>query len=143
MRFPLSQAALLAVAIVVMADPVPTSTSRATAAANAVASNVPILSAGNPLVGTHLPYAPCPKPGLNKDDDENFIPHDDADLFYTGDNDGQVEIHHFMKYPTIVLEQIASIIKVDCTADSVTMTFNNSAAFDRAKGAWWVDSPRG
>ena len=45
-------------------------------------------------------------------------------------------VNNTMKYPTVVLEDIASIINVDCTADSVAVTFNDTTTFEKAQSAW-------
>lgn len=47
-----------------------------------------------------------------------------------------MKINHTMKYPTVMLEQIAAVTLVDCTADSVAVTFNDSTVFEITEASW-------
>jgi hypothetical protein len=44
-----------------------------------------------------------------------------------------------LKNPAVVLEHIETVIKVDCSPDSLAVTFNNSAAFADALKNWDVE----
>ena len=86
-------------------------------------------------------FAPAPAPGIDTHDVAYVVPQGNVSLYY-GSNittSASVNINHTMKYPTIVLEQIASIISVDCSNTSVAMTFNNSAVFATTQAAWIAD----
>lgn len=47
-----------------------------------------------------------------------------------------IEMKNTMKLPTVLLETIASVISVDCSATSVQLTFNDSAIFETTYAAW-------
>lgn len=86
-------------------------------------------------------FAPAPAPGVDTHDIAYVVPQANVSLYY-GSNittSASVNINHTMKYPTVVLEQIASIISVDCSNTSVAMTFNNSNVFATTQAAWIAD----
>ena len=93
-----------------------------------------------PVNTTNL-FAPAPAPGIDTHDIAYVVPQGSVSLYY-GSNittSASVNINHTMKYPTVVLEQIASIISVDCSNTSVAITFNNSAVFASTQAAWIAD----
>jgi hypothetical protein len=47
-----------------------------------------------------------------------------------------INVTHTMKYPAVLLEQIASVTRVDCSADSVAVTFNDSSIFEATQVSW-------
>lgn len=53
----------------------------------------------------------------------------------------QVHVTHTMKYPSVMLENIASISSVDCSSDSVAISFNDSSVFALAETAWSTEGP--
>jgi hypothetical protein len=86
-------------------------------------------------------FVPAPAPGLDTHDIAYVVPQANVSLYY-GSNlttSASININHTMKYPTIILEQIASIVNVDCSETSVAMTFNNSDVFATTQAAWIAD----
>ncbi|KAK6583213.1 hypothetical protein PZA11_004289 [Diplocarpon coronariae] len=85
-----------------------------------------------------LLYVPLPKRGIERGDDSSLLPKKDVSLHYEQDyaDNSHMDVNYKMKYPTILLEEIASITKVDCTADSVTVTFNDTTVFAKAQSIW-------
>jgi hypothetical protein len=86
-------------------------------------------------------FAPAPAPGVDRHDIAYVIPQANVPLYY-GSNltaSASVNINHTMKYPTVLLEQIASIVSVDCSDTSVAMTFNNSDVFATTQATWLAD----
>jgi hypothetical protein len=99
-------------------------------------TTVPLTSANT----TNL-FSPIFAPGIDRHDITHVVPQANVSLYY-GSNltaSASVNISHTMKYPTIILEQIASIISVDCSDTSVAMTFNNSVVFATTQAAWIAD----
>lgn len=99
-------------------------------------TTVPLTSANT----TNL-FSPIFAPGIDRHDITHVVPQANVSLYY-GSNltaSASVSISHTMKYPTIILEQIASIISVDCSDTSVAMTFNNSIVFATTQAAWIAD----
>jgi hypothetical protein len=93
-----------------------------------------------PVNTTNL-FAPALAPGVDLHSITNVFPQANVSLFY-GSNlttTSSVNVNHTMKYPTVLLEQIASIITVDCSADSVVMTFNDSGVFETTQAVWIAD----
>ncbi|CAL3972648.1 unnamed protein product [Diplocarpon coronariae] len=105
-------------------------------------NHVPVLSDIEPANNQPLLYVPLPKRGIDRGDDSSLLPKKDVSLHYEQDyaDNSHMDVNHKMKYPTILLEEIASITKVDCTADSVTVTFNDTTVFAKAQSIW--DSKR-
>ena len=86
-------------------------------------------------------FTPAPAPGVDTHDSATVVPQTQVSLHY-GSNlttSATVNVTHTMKYPTVVLEQIASIVSVECSSTSVAMTFNNSDVFDTTRAAWIAD----
>jgi hypothetical protein len=86
-------------------------------------------------------FSPVPAPGVDIHDAAFVVPQAQVSLHY-GSNlttSATVNVTHTMKYPTVVLEQIASIVAVDCSSTSVAMTFNDSDVFDTTQAAWIAD----
>jgi hypothetical protein len=130
--------AALAVAACVFADE-DTCTFDTIDAAKASVVNTTIVPL-TPANTTNL-FAPAPAPGVDTHDIAHVVPQAIVSLHY-GSNltaAASVKINHTMKYPTVVLEQIASIVSVDCSNTSVAMTFNNSDVFATTQAAWLAD----
>ncbi|KAJ4388241.1 hypothetical protein N0V93_008848 [Gnomoniopsis smithogilvyi] len=68
----------------------------------------------------------------------NVVPQDVVTLDYGLDNDALVEIALVMDRPTIVLEDVPSIHKVDCdlVSKSILIAFNNTADFIAVTDEW-------
>lgn len=82
-------------------------------------------------------FAPVVAPHVNTQNDALLIPQNNVSLYYASNiSVGGLVINHTMAAPTVLLEQIASISSVDCTAESVAVTFNDSSVFALAQNAW-------
>ncbi|PBP17809.1 hypothetical protein BUE80_DR011523 [Diplocarpon rosae] len=152
MKLSLGLVALLTVAIPVLAEESDTWETEAPrldeeALLNVVSASdqVPVMSNAKPANNQILRYVPLPKRTIDRDN--NFlVPQKSVSLHYTEDytednhmdvtDDGHMDVNHIMKYPTILLEQIASIIKVECTAGSVAVTFDDTGVFEEAQSVW-------
>ena len=83
-------------------------------------------------------FAPALAPGIDTHSLTYIIPQTNVSLFY-GSNvteTASIRVNHTMRYPTVLLEQIASVISVDCSNTSVVVTFNNTDAFEATEAAW-------
>jgi hypothetical protein len=83
-------------------------------------------------------FAPVTAPHIDTQDNAYVVPQLNVSLFYASNvtAGGSLVVNHSMIFPTVLLEQIASISNVDCTADSVAVTFNDSSVFATAQTAW-------
>jgi hypothetical protein len=75
-------------------------------------------------------FAPALAPGIDTHSLTYVVPQTNVSLFY-GSNvteTASTRVNHTMRYPTVLLEQIASVISVDCSNTSVVVTFNNTDA---------------
>jgi len=105
-----------------------------------------ILAVATSVVSTAYATVPAtifaPAPMLNKDrhDPAEVQPSTTASLHYasnlTNNQDSNINITHTMKYPTVILENVASVVSVDCDAVSVAVTFNDSSIFETTQTAW-------
>ncbi len=147
MKSSLSFTALLAFAAVVIADDsdacevdTPTLIKEAaiSTASSAPINYVPVISDVNPANNATEVYAPLPRPHLDRHDNRYIVPQKNVSCYYTANNtaDGHMDVNHTMKYPTVMLEQIADIINVDCTSDSVAVTFSDTTVFEKAQSTW-------
>jgi hypothetical protein len=137
MKYTFSLAALAAVACVLADDDsCPADVVVYVNAADVDTASVP----ATPINRTNV-FAPSLAPGVDTHSITCVFPETNVSGFY-GSNfttSASVNVSHTMKYPTVLLEQIASIINVDCSADSVAMTFNNSEIFAATQAAWIAD----
>ncbi|KAH8895788.1 hypothetical protein GQ53DRAFT_640483 [Thozetella sp. PMI_491] len=62
--------------------------------------------------------------------------HDNVTLNWGVESTSYVNVSLAMTHPTVVLEDILSIVNVDCDATSVAVTFNSSAALDATVADW-------
>jgi hypothetical protein len=137
MKYSFGLAAVAAAACVV-AD----SNSRpADVVAYANATDADTVSVPRTPINTTNVFAPALAPGVDTHGVKSVVPQTNVSLFYGSNltSSASVNVKHTMKYPTVLLEQIASIINVDCFADSVAMTFNNSGVFATTQTAWTAD----
>jgi hypothetical protein len=100
-----------------------------------------VQSAVNTPVNTTKLFGPALAPGVDLHSITNVVPQANVSLFYGSNltNTASVNVNHTMRYPTVLLEHIASIISVDCSVDSVAMTFNDSSVFETTQAAWIAD----
>ncbi|KAL2063464.1 hypothetical protein VTL71DRAFT_5269 [Oculimacula yallundae] len=106
-------------------------------AASSPVNMVPVLSDVNPLQNATKSYIPTEKPRFDRHSLKNLMPSKNTSCYYSAnETSGSMVVNNTMKYPTVILEDIASIINVDCTADSVAMTFNDTTTFEKARSAW-------
>lgn len=86
-------------------------------------------------------FTPVPAPDVNTDAIGNVVPSTNITLHY-GSNDTSVpenssfNITNTMKYPAVILEQIAAVANVTCTDDSVIVGFSNATVFAAARSEW-------
>ena len=104
--------------------------------AAAIATQTSVLELGKKTL-----FGSAPMPDINREDIARIQPSKDISLHYTSTSDSvtadtNVNVTHTMKYPTILLEEIASLINVDCSASSVSMTFNDPSVFSTIRGTW-------
>jgi hypothetical protein len=94
--------------------------------------------ASTPGNGTNNIFAPIVNPKLDRHDLSHVMPHSNVSLYYASNTtvDSSMKVNHTMKYPAVVLEQIAYISNVDCTNTSVAVTFNDSSVFETTQSAW-------
>ena len=85
-------------------------------------------------------FAPAHMPHTDRHDLSHIQPASNITLHYasntTNAGNAGINVTHTMRYPTVLLEQIASVSSVDCSADSVAVTFNDSTAFEATQTAW-------
>jgi hypothetical protein len=86
-------------------------------------------------------FAPVVAPHIDTQDNAFVVPQTNVSLYYASNiTVGGLVVNHTMAAPTVLLEQIASISNVDCTADSVAITFNDSSVFAYAQSAWSINN---
>lgn len=89
-------------------------------------------------------YVPAPLPDVDVHDVANvqpvsaFVSLPYADPATAKEANNSIKITHALNYPTIVLETIAAIVKVECSYKSIAMTFNDTVVFDAASSIWPV-----
>jgi hypothetical protein len=85
-------------------------------------------------------FAPALMPHSDRHDLSHVHPVTNVSLNYasktTTAGGSHINVTHTMKYPAVVLEQIASVSSVDCTAESVAVTFNDSTVFEATEASW-------
>jgi hypothetical protein len=87
-------------------------------------------------------FAPALAPAIDTHSLTYVVPQTNVSLFY-GSNvteTASIRVNHMMRYPTVLLEQIASVISVDCSNTSVVVTFNNTDAYEATEAAWNAES---
>lgn len=87
-------------------------------------------------------FAPIPDITLNTTLLENIALAHNVTMLY-GNNDTSdsslVNVTLSMNLPTVILENIGAISSVDCSDDSVTVIFNNTASYDASVEDWFDD----
>ena len=108
-----------------------------TKASSSSVNMVPVLADVNPSTNSAKLYVPSKRPRFDRHNPKNVVPSKNTSCYYSANStSGSMVVNNTMKYPTVVLEDIASIINVDCTADSVAVTFNDTTTFEKAQSAW-------
>ncbi|WYZ43533.1 hypothetical protein EsH8_VI_001232 [Colletotrichum jinshuiense] len=94
------------------------------------------LAAAASATNTTTLLRPVLRPGCNKADPANLVPSKDITLNYGAKDESLVSVTLAMKYPSVVLEEVEAIAAVACADVSITVTFNETAAFERTSQAW-------
>ena len=85
-------------------------------------------------------FAPALMPHTDRHDLSHIHPTSNVSLHYasntTDAGNTSINVTHTMRYPAVLLEQIASVSSVDCSAESVAVTFNDSTVFEATERAW-------
>ncbi|TDZ39374.1 hypothetical protein C8035_v003388 [Colletotrichum spinosum] len=94
------------------------------------------LAATAGAVNTTTLLQPVLREGCNKADPANLVPSKNITLDYGSKNENLVSIILAMKYPSVVLEEVAAVASVSCAETSITVTFNATAAFEQTSRDW-------
>ncbi|KAI8156514.1 hypothetical protein KHU50_009872 [Colletotrichum sp. SAR 10_65] len=94
------------------------------------------LAAAAHAANTTTTLVPVLREGCNKADPANLVPASNITLEYGAKNEKLVSVSLAMKYPSVVLEEVAAVAAVDCAAESITVTFNETAAFEQTLSDW-------
>ncbi|KAI8227259.1 hypothetical protein K4K55_008079 [Colletotrichum sp. SAR 10_96] len=94
------------------------------------------LAAAAHAANTTTTLVPVLREGCNKADPANLMPASNITLEYGAKNEKLVSVSLAMKYPSVVLEEVAAVAAVDCAAESITVTFNETAAFEQTSSDW-------
>ncbi|KAI3536499.1 hypothetical protein CSPX01_10760 [Colletotrichum filicis] len=99
---------------------------------------VAMVTGAHAVANTTTTLTPVLRPECNKTDPANLVPSNDITLNYgAADNASLVSVVLAMKYPSVVLEEVAAIASVECAEDaSITVTFNATAAFEQTSQQW-------
>ncbi|KAI9047648.1 hypothetical protein LZ554_008359 [Drepanopeziza brunnea f. sp. 'monogermtubi'] len=83
-------------------------------------------------------FAPLPHVDVDKHDHDNILPKKKISSYYSTNetDEAHITVNHTMKYPSVMLEDIASITLVECTHNSVKTVFNDTKVFERARAFW-------
>jgi hypothetical protein len=83
-------------------------------------------------------FQPVPIVGMNKSSVTRVVPSVDLPVLPYGSNTSGIliTVNHTMRYPSVLLEAIASVSNVDCSDTSVAITFNDSSIFAATMVEW-------
>jgi hypothetical protein len=83
-------------------------------------------------------FQPVPVLGLDRHSTARLAPTVDLPIlpYASNTSDTLVSVNHTMKYPSILLEGIASVSNVDCSDTDVAITFNDSSVFALTQAQW-------
>ncbi|KAK2012216.1 hypothetical protein LZ32DRAFT_532447 [Colletotrichum eremochloae] len=95
-----------------------------------------LAAVGANAVNTTSILRPVLRPQCNKKDPANLVPSNNITLSYGAADDSLVSVALAMKYPSVVLEEVAAIDSVSCADTSITITFNETAAFQQTSQQW-------
>ncbi|EXF80383.1 hypothetical protein CFIO01_08098 [Colletotrichum fioriniae PJ7] len=103
-----------------------------------LALTVAMVTGAHAAANTTTTLTPVLRPECNKTDPANLVPSNDITLNYgAADDVSLVSVVLAMKYPSVVLEEVAAIAGVECAEDaSITVTFNATAAFEQTSQQW-------
>lgn len=83
-------------------------------------------------------------PNVDRHDVSNVLPTTVVSLHYSSNltlaTNSNVNVTHTMRYPSVLLENIAAVSDVVCTDSSVAVTFNDSSVFDTTLSAWTAEN---
>ncbi|CAL3972347.1 unnamed protein product [Diplocarpon coronariae] len=67
----------------------------------------------------------------------SLTPRTNVTLYYQSSGSAMVaEVDVMMKYPSVMLEDVAAISSVACTRSSVSVTFQSPASYDESRSVW-------
>ncbi|KAK1989014.1 hypothetical protein LZ30DRAFT_576966 [Colletotrichum cereale] len=95
-----------------------------------------LAAVGANAVNTTTVLRPVLRPECDKKDPANLVPSKDITLSYGAADDSLVSVSLAMKYPSVVLEEVAAIASVACADASITVSFNETAAFQQTSRQW-------
>ncbi|GKT65997.1 isoamyl alcohol oxidase/reductase/dehydrogenase [Colletotrichum tofieldiae] len=95
-----------------------------------------LAAAGAHAANTTTTLRPVLRPECDKKDPANLVPSNDITLSYGAADESLVSVVLAMKYPSVVLEEVAAIAAVACADSSITVTFNETAAFEQTSREW-------
>lgn len=87
-------------------------------------------------------FGPIADANVNRTSLKHITPVQDVTILYANnitDDNSLVNITLSMSYPTVVLENVDAVTSVDCSDDSVTVTFNNTASYLVTTREWSAD----
>ena len=87
-------------------------------------------------------YGPALIPHIERRGVSHIAASTNVSLHYASKStisNASIKVDHVMRYPTIVLEEIASIVSVQCSETSVAITFNDYSAFAASQDRWDAD----
>ncbi|KAK2005046.1 hypothetical protein LX36DRAFT_705922 [Colletotrichum falcatum] len=93
-------------------------------------------AAGANAANTTTVLRPVQRSGFNRKEPANAVPSNDITLNYGAADNSLVSVALSMKYPSVVLEEVAAVASVSCAQTSITVTFNETAAFRQTSQQW-------
>ncbi|OLN85135.1 hypothetical protein CCHL11_06320 [Colletotrichum chlorophyti] len=94
------------------------------------------LAAAASAANTTTTLVPLLRPSCNKADPANIVPSNNITLTYGARDESLVSVVLAMKYPSVVLEEVAAVAAVACADTTVTVTFNETASFEKTSQEW-------
>ncbi|KAK8091747.1 hypothetical protein PG997_002108 [Apiospora hydei] len=112
--------------------------------------SLPLAVPATPIVNATRTFTPITPPGLDCSKKENIIPSANVSLYYGAAHSdagastlqesslsgGLVNLTLAMSTGAVALEYIDSVTKVDCSDDSLTVSFSDSDAYKTAFDSW-------
>ncbi|GKT44221.1 uncharacterized protein ColSpa_04402 [Colletotrichum spaethianum] len=95
-----------------------------------------LAAAGAHAANTTTTLTPILRPECDKKDPANLVPSNNVTLSYGAADSSLVSVVLAMKYPSVVLEEVAAVAAVVCAGASITVTFNETAAFEQTSQQW-------
>ncbi|GJD00785.1 isoamyl alcohol oxidase/reductase/dehydrogenase [Colletotrichum higginsianum] len=91
---------------------------------------------GAHAANTTTTLRPVLRPECDKKDPANLVPSNDITLSYGAADESLVSVVLAMKYPSVVLEEVAAVAAVACADASIAVTFSDAAAFAQTSREW-------